>query len=82
MYSLHILFLRVGFDMSWNTTAASDTTKAQEKDVAFPNVPSDSISCLATNGDINTPSNLVVAGSWDNSVSDQLLCLFLSNNVT
>lgn len=41
----------------------------QESDVQFPNPPSDSISSLAVNGTQNTPTTMLIAGSWDNSLS-------------
>lgn len=40
----------------------------QDNDKPFPNPPSDGISSLAINGTINTPSTMMVAGSWDNGV--------------
>jgi mRNA export factor len=45
------------------------TKKNQDKDILFQNPPSDSISCLAINGTATTQSNIVVAGSWDNTLS-------------
>eukprot|EP00606_Chrysophyceae_sp_TOSAG23-5_P001561 GSChrysophyteH2.ASY1.ANO1.603.1 assembled CDS len=41
----------------------------QAADSAFPNIPSDSISCLAVNGTRQTPTTVVSAGSWDKSLS-------------
>lgn len=40
----------------------------QDKDIIFQNPPTDSISCLAING-TGTTSNMVVVGSWDNTLS-------------
>lgn len=42
---------------------------SQEGDLKFPNPPSDSISSLAVNGNAQTPTNMVIATSWDNTVS-------------
>lgn len=41
---------------------------AQDKDITFPNPPSDGISTISVNGTISTASNMVIAGSWDNNV--------------
>ena len=40
----------------------------QDKDITFPNPPSDGISTISVNGTISTASNMVIAGSWDNNV--------------
>jgi mRNA export factor len=40
----------------------------QEKDISFPNPPSDGISCLVANGNATTNSTMLLAGSWDNSL--------------
>ena len=42
--------------------------KPQERDITFPDPPSDSMSCLALNGGSQTPTQMVCVGSWDNSV--------------
>ena len=42
---------------------------AQEKDSIFPNPPADGISSIAVNGSASTPTNMVIAGSWDNMLS-------------
>ncbi len=42
--------------------------KPQERDITFPNPPSDSMSCLALNGGPQSPTQIVCVGSWDNSV--------------
>ena len=41
----------------------------QESDVTFPNPPADAISCLSVNGSLNTPTTMLLAGSWDNFLS-------------
>lgn len=41
----------------------------QANDVPVPNPPTDSISSLSLNGDANTPSSMLIAGSWDKTVS-------------
>lgn len=41
----------------------------QVNDKQFPSPPSDSISCIDCNGNAQTNSTVVVAGSWDNTVS-------------
>ncbi len=41
----------------------------QQNDVQFPNMPSDSVSCLALNGTLQTPTTIVAAGAWDCSVN-------------
>jgi hypothetical protein len=41
----------------------------QASDKQFPNGPTDSVSCLDCNGSQQSNSTVVVAGSWDNSVS-------------
>ena len=44
----------------------------QDGDFTFSNPPADSISCIAVNGTVNTPSNILIAGSWDNTVSEYI----------
>jgi hypothetical protein len=41
----------------------------QDNDITFPNPPADGVSCISVNGTINTPSNMFIAGAWDNNVS-------------
>lgn len=70
--------------MSWNTNSfgsggslgsqnqqANATQKQdfQANDIPVPNPPTDSISSLSLNGDANTPSSMLIAGSWDKTVS-------------
>lgn len=43
---------------------------SQESDVTFPNQPSDAVSSISVNGTISTATNMLIAGSWDNNVSD------------
>ena len=40
----------------------------QDQDLQAPNPPSDSISSIACNGTISTPTTALIAGSWDNTV--------------
>jgi len=40
---------------------------AKVQDQTFPDIPSDSVSCLCMNGTQNTPTSIVMAGSWDSS---------------
>jgi mRNA export factor len=42
---------------------------AKVADQQFPNIPSDSVSCLALNGTSNTRTSIVMAGSWDSSLN-------------
>lgn len=44
-------------------------TPRQENDLLIPNPPKDSISSISLNGTASVRSNLLVATSWDNSVS-------------
>lgn len=55
--------------MSFGTTAQAAKPNPQANDITFPNAPSDSISCLAVNGSRSTPTNMLIAGSWDNTLS-------------
>jgi len=41
----------------------------QENDSQFPSPPGDSISSIAVNGSKQTPSTILVSGSWDNAVN-------------
>ena len=41
---------------------------SQEGDIKFPNPPQDGISSLSVNGNEQSPTNMVIATSWDNSV--------------
>jgi WD40 repeat protein len=41
----------------------------QNNDFTFPTPLGDSISTISVNGNPTTPSNLVVAGAWDNTFS-------------
>lgn len=41
----------------------------QDADIALPNPPADGISSISLNGNASTQTNLIVATSWDNSVS-------------
>jgi hypothetical protein len=50
----------------------------QESDITLPNPPADGISSISLNGNATTPTNLLVATSWDNSVS----CYALQTNPT
>lgn len=50
----------------------------QEGDAMVPSPPSDGISSISLNGTANTPSNLLISTSWDNSVS----CYELQYNAT
>jgi hypothetical protein len=42
---------------------------SQDNDINFPDAPSDGISSLSANGSVTSPSTIVIAGCWDNSVS-------------
>mmetsp|Transcript_123050 Transcript_123050/g.241364 ORF Transcript_123050/g.241364 Transcript_123050/m.241364 type:complete len:364 (+) Transcript_123050:27-1118(+) len=42
---------------------------SQEGDIKFPNPPQDGISSLSVNGNEQSPTNMVIATSWDNSVN-------------
>lgn len=70
--------------MSWNTQQqfgqqqqqqqqqgqqAQPKQDLQANDIPVPNPPTDSISSLSLNGDASTPSTMLIAGSWDKSVS-------------
>lgn len=44
-------------------------TYNQNNDFTFPSAFSDSISTISVNGSLSTPSSMVVAGCWDNTVS-------------
>ncbi len=41
----------------------------QKNDAVFPNLPTDSIQCLSINGTRDTPANIVIAGSWDSTLT-------------
>lgn len=41
----------------------------QAEDFPIPSPPSDAISSISLNGDQNTPSSMLIAGSWDKTVS-------------
>jgi hypothetical protein len=41
----------------------------QESDIKFPNPPQDGISSLSVNGTAQSHTNMVIATSWDNTVS-------------
>lgn len=47
----------------------SSSKKIQEGDIKVPSPPTDGISSLSLNGDLQNRSNILVATSWDNSVS-------------
>ena len=49
--------------------ASIDPKPTQDSDIQIPNPPNDSISCIACNGTTTTPTNALIVGSWDNSVS-------------
>eukprot|EP00605_Chrysophyceae_sp_TOSAG23-4_P002826 GSChrysophyteH1.ASY1.ANO1.3111.1 assembled CDS len=49
--------------------SAFGAASAQAADTPFPNMPGDSVSCLSMNGDERTPTSIVVAGSWDSTLS-------------
>lgn len=57
--------------MSFGATTIAQGAKPnpQANDITFPNPPSDSVSCLSVNGNRTTPTNMLIAGSWDNSLS-------------
>ena len=42
---------------------------AQDKDITFPNPPSDGVCSISVNGTQSTASNMLIAGSWDNNVN-------------
>lgn len=48
---------------------AQSGKNSQAQDVMFPDEPSDGVSFLACNGSQTAPTNIVIAGSWDNSLS-------------
>lgn len=41
----------------------------QDNDITFPNPPADGVSSISVNGTTSTPSNMFIAGSWDNNVN-------------
>lgn len=69
--------------MSWNTggqfgvqsqqqqTLGGEAQKQdfQANDFPVPSPPTDAISSLSLNGDTNSPSTMLIAGSWDKTVS-------------
>ena len=55
---------------------AQQAPKPQDRDIQFPDPATDSFSCLALNGNQGQQTNIVCAGSWDNSVK----CYELSYN--
>jgi len=57
-------------------SGGTGTNVDQQGDVAFPNMPTDSISCISINGTVNTPTSILIAGSWDST----LTCWELSYN--
>jgi hypothetical protein len=61
--------------MAFNKTAVT-TKYLQANDIALPNAPGDSVSSLSLNGDQNTPSSMLIAGSWDKTVRN-LYVLFI-----
>lgn len=51
-------------------------------DITIQNSPSDSVSSLSLNGDINTPSNMLIAGCWDKAVYCYQLQYGQDGNIT
>lgn len=45
------------------------TTFSQANDYTFPTPLADSVSSLSVNGSASVPTNMVIAGSWDNTVT-------------
>mmetsp|Transcript_26368 Transcript_26368/g.26615 ORF Transcript_26368/g.26615 Transcript_26368/m.26615 type:complete len:373 (+) Transcript_26368:50-1168(+) len=64
--------------MAWNTKKATPAKDIQAEDYCVPSPPSDGISSLS----VNDASNMLIAGSWDNSVSCYELQLGAAGNVT
>ena len=58
--------------MAFNQQKQATPKYLQANDVAMPSPPGDSVSSLSLNGDQQTPSSMLIAGSWDNNV-----CLIL-----
>ena len=54
--------------MAFNQQGILKKGNSQDADVTFPSPPSDSISSIAVNGNNQTNSTVLIAGSWDNSV--------------
>ena len=59
--------------MAFNQQSILKKGNPQDADVTFPSPPTDTISSIAVNGNIQTNSTVLVAGSWDNSVSKYLI---------
>lgn len=57
-----------------SATAAPVQPSTQDSDIKIPNPPTDCISSLAFNGNINAPSTLLAATAWDGTVS--YICWF------
>ena len=55
---------------------ASIKRNSQEADVTFPNQPSDGVSSISVNGTLTTPTNMLIAGSWDNNVRKSSHCFW------
>lgn len=70
--------------MSWNTqnksfggsgggfgqqAAAQPKQDFQANDIPVPSPPTDAISSISLNGDVNTPSSMLIVGSWDKTVT-------------
>jgi hypothetical protein len=55
---------------------ASVKRNSQEADVTFPNQPSDGVSSISVNGTLTTPTNMLIAGSWDNNVREFSHCFW------
>ena len=51
---------------------------SQESDIKFPNPPQDGISSLSVNGTEQSPTNMVIATAWDNTVSYACIILHLT----
>lgn len=49
---------------------------AQDSDIAVPNAPADGISSLSLNGNLNMNPTMLVATSWDNTVSKFEISLY------
>lgn len=53
---------------SFGTTAPKNT-QTNDIYVQASDMPTDGVSSLACSGSISTPTNVLIAGSWDNSLT-------------
>lgn len=64
--------------MAFNQKAVT-SKYLQANDIALPNAPSDSVSSLSLNGDQQTASTMLIAGSWDNTVIFHFSLLYMND---